>query len=37
VRASRAARHGDRRGLADLGKELDAVGRQVDALGFKCD
>jgi hypothetical protein len=37
VRASRTARHGDRRGLADLGKELDTVGRQVDALGFKCD
>lgn len=37
ARASRAARHGDRRGLADLGKELDSVGRQVDALGFKCD
>ena len=37
VRASRAARHGDRRGLADLGKELDTIGRQVDALGFKCD
>jgi hypothetical protein len=37
VRASRSARRGDRRGLADLGKELDTVGRQVDALGFKCD
>jgi hypothetical protein len=37
VRASRAARRGDRRGLADLGTELDAFGRQVDALGFKCE
>jgi len=37
VRAQRSARKGDRRGLANLGKELDAVGAQVDALGFRCE
>jgi hypothetical protein len=37
TRASRAARRGDRRGLANFGKELDAAGRQVDALGFRCE
>jgi hypothetical protein len=37
ARAERSARKGDRRGLANLGKELDAVGGQVDALGFKCE
>lgn len=36
-RAARAARKGDRSGIGDLSKELDAVGRQVDALGFKCE
>jgi hypothetical protein len=37
ARAERSARKGDRRGLANLGKELDAVGGQVDAFGFKCE
>jgi hypothetical protein len=36
-RAARAARKGDRRGLGELGSELDAVGRQVDALGLQCE
>ncbi len=36
-RAARAARKGDRGDLGELGKELDAVGWQVDALGFKCE
>jgi hypothetical protein len=36
-RAARAARKGDRRALGELGYELEAAGRQVDALGFKCE
>jgi hypothetical protein len=37
VRAARAARKGDRRGVADIGKELFALNAQVDALGFTCE
>jgi hypothetical protein len=36
-RAARAARKGDRKGIAELTQELDAAGRQADALGFKCE
>jgi hypothetical protein len=37
VRAARAARKGDRLGLVEIATELDALGSQVDALGFKCE
>jgi hypothetical protein len=37
VRAARAARKGDRRGVAVIGKQLFALNAQVDALGFTCE
>jgi hypothetical protein len=37
ARAGRAARKGDRAGLARIQREFGQLGARVDALGFECD
>jgi len=37
TRAARAARKGDKVGVAAAEKELSALGRRADAFGFKCE
>jgi hypothetical protein len=36
-RAAKAARQGDRLGIARIEREFGALGAQVDALGFRCE
>jgi hypothetical protein len=36
-RAARAARRGDKPGVARAEEELSALGQEADALGFKCE
>jgi hypothetical protein len=37
TRAARAARQGDKRGVAAAEAELTALGRKADAFGFRCE